>query len=247
MKTTNNHYDKIANKYNSLWLFSEDYIQWYLKNVERLLEIQQNDVVADIGGGTGLFGSELHKNANLKNNIVCVEPSEKMCSIADCLRDVEVMHDTADAFFKKGNEQGISKILMKEMIHHIPDRKKLFKDIYSFLNKGSVLIATREKEIEFPFFKKALQEFSDSQDDYHIFIQELEDAGFSISVEVVPYQMKISSRFWEEAIRNRFMSHLSSFTSEEIEEGINELRESNPQGQDYIFYDNLVFIQGKKR
>lgn len=239
-----NHYDVIANEFDEVWTFSEDYENWMIETISHYLDIKIDDIFVDIGAGTGKFTEKLIKYNSI-NSATCVEPSIEMCKILSKNKHFNVFCETAEEFFE-GKLYRCDKLLFKEVVHHVKNRKILFENIFSNLNQnGRLLIITRPKVVEFPFFERASEAFIHSQPDYHIFEQELEASGYIVQTKMEYFNVSITREQWYQMLRKRFMSNLSTFSTETIEEGIRELelKGSNPKFQ---FLDKMIFITAMK-
>jgi SAM-dependent methyltransferase len=71
---TRDHYDRLAATYDENWAYHPDFVEWMTGCIVRRLRITADDVVADVGGGTGLFARELAQHGA----VVCAEPSAAM-------------------------------------------------------------------------------------------------------------------------------------------------------------------------
>ena len=238
------HYDVLADNFDESWLFSEEYREWYTEQIIEALDIKSNDVMIDVGCGTGVFTKNIIEKS-LLSNAICIENSPNMCNISNKYKILDVICSDAVEYFHN-NKTSFNKVLFKEVLHHIVDRKLLFSSIYHYLDKhGKVLIITRPKRVEFPFFEAAHQSFSQSQPDYNIFVEELRNCGLKFEVNICKYSIRLSSERWHEMLRNKFMSSLAEFTDIEIKQGILELIK-NDNKDEYVFDDNLIFILASK-
>jgi ubiquinone/menaquinone biosynthesis C-methylase UbiE len=233
------HYEVVASKYDASWELSADYQHWVTQKIIMGLGLSSEDTMIDLGAGTGVFAEKIIQDSEL-TDLWCIEPSEEMSKKAK-LRGLSVHSGTLDSFLAL-NEESFSKILMKEMIHHIADTSNTFLKIYSkILAEGKVLIVTRPQVTEFPFFKSAADTFYKSQPDYKIYTDQLEKVGFRVNVKTESYRLKLPSEQWYTMLRNRFMSNLSEHSAEEIEAGIKTLKHESTSDF-YDFNDNLIFI-----
>ena len=238
------HYDDIAQEFDDNWMFSKEYRNWYTDKIINLLDIRPKDIMIDVGCGTGIFSKKIIDNSSLKR-IICVENSLSMCERAEEYEELDVIHSEAKIYFNKKNIT-FDKILFKEVIHHLTDRQNTFETIYQKIsNNGKLLIATRPKKVEFPFFEKAHESFSVSQPDYILFKEELIAKGFNVEISLDKYKINLSKDKWNRMLRNRFMSNLSEFSDTEINNGILEISKKYSL-DNYTFYDNLVFIIASK-
>ncbi len=89
------HFDRIAEDYEKLWFFSEEYNEWMKQHILSFLELKNNDRFVDIGGGTGRYTLELARAAKICSEPICVEPSS-MADIAARNDSLIVYNETAD-------------------------------------------------------------------------------------------------------------------------------------------------------
>ncbi|MEI7868134.1 MAG: methyltransferase domain-containing protein [Candidatus Methylumidiphilus sp.] len=234
-----NHFDTIADIYNKVWYFSGQYQKSMLENIIELLQLGKDDVLADIGGGTGATTRLLLETSNLRK-AYCIEPSRKMFLEAQKIPVIESVCADADGFMQL--EIDFSKALLKEVVHHIPSREVLWRYLRDKLPaQGRILIVTRPQAIALPLFEKAKQAFRQKQPKHEVLMQELETSGFATSYRVHPYRFTLDKAVWFDMIRNRFMSDLAGFTDGEIEEGLIEIDGNYPGGTIEI-PDNIIYI-----
>lgn len=241
--STSNHFDSIAKAFNRIWYFSDDYKDFMIKHIKYDLSLSNEDTLADIGGGTGTFTSRLANENHLKN-AYCVEPSEAMHQEASQLTNITAMCVDAHTFLSK--KIFFNKILLKEVVHHIDERERFWKNLYATLpNEGKLLIITRPQNIAFPLFKAAKEAFAQNQPLHTIFELQLKACGFKVITTLRKHPFTLSKEIWYEMLRHRFMSDLGIFSDEEIEAGIRELEIIYPEKTIDII-DNLIFITAVK-
>jgi len=234
------HYKKLANNFDRVWKFSENYKEWAVERIGCYLSLNKDDIFVDVGGGTGVFTNLINEKF-LPKATYCVEPEKSMCNIAEEYSNFKTI--CSDAFFFVNElKYEYTKILFKEVVHHIDNRKKLWNDIFNSINKnGRILIYTRPQNIKFPLFKKAKEEFFKNQPHYDLIVNELENVGFRVEVSLESFTFELSKEEWYDMLKAKFMSDLSVFSDEEILEGINEL-ENNNQSNTYTLEDEIIFI-----
>ncbi|MFK7779996.1 MAG: class I SAM-dependent methyltransferase [Candidatus Gracilibacteria bacterium] len=240
----NKHYENIAEDFNKVWKFSDEYKIWAVERIGHYLDLKRNDIFVDVGGGTGTFTNMIDKKFELKK-AYCVEPESRMCDLAKEHPNIETI--CSDAFdFLNNLQLKYNKILFKEVIHHIKDRKKLWHDIYHTIeDDGRILIYTRPRNNKFPLFQKAKKEFYKNQPSYDEMILELEESKFKTSVSLKSFTFELSKDEWYSMLKSRFMSDLSVFTDAEITQGIKELEKEN-SSDIFIIEDEIVFITAYK-
>jgi len=238
-----NHFDSIADVFNRVWHFSDGYKDFVISHILSDLDLSSSDTLADIGGGTGSFTSRLAKEANLMR-AYCVEPSSAMCSEAEKIPDITAV--CADAHEFTTMSYPYSKLLFKEVIHHIKDRERLWLKTFEQLPKGGrLLIITRPQTVAFPFFITLRRAFAQNQPDPSLFESELTKIGFNIHTEQRSHTFTLPKKTWFEMLRHRFMSDIAPFSDEEIEKGIREIDADYPEDTVDII-DHLIFITASK-
>lgn len=243
--TAPNHFDTIADEFNGLWQMTPEYQNWMSETIVSVLELKPDDRFVDLGGGTGFYTKLIAQKAGLRHKPLCVEPSENMLSQIKPGDNLEPVH--ADALSFAGRSVGYDKILLKEMVHFVTDRKALFEGIRSQLREnGKMLIVTRPKNTPLPFFTAAREAFAQGQPSLESLLQELSDAGMHPSSSAEEFVFGMPKERWYGMLRNRFMSNLQNFTDDEIEAGIAQL-ELTYQNQEVIeFRDRIIFLRGDK-
>jgi len=239
-----NHFDQIANVYDRIWHFSNNYKKWMLTHILEFLKFDVYDNFVDIGGGTGAYTKSICDKAHLVNFPYCVEPSLEMSNVAKINKDIKIFNEDANCFSKRALRY--DKVLLKEVVHHIKNRDDLWFDLYDRLNEdGKILIITRPRKIKMPLFDAAKKVFFQNQPPYELFIDELEAVGFKVDVKFDSYFFDLSLETWSSMIRKRFMSNLGKFSCEEIEEGIEEIK-SNIKSNVINIEDDIIFITASK-
>ncbi len=243
MMLQSNHFDSIAEHFNRIWYFSENYKEFVISHIRHDLQFTPDDIFADIGGGTGSFTARLQQEGGLQS-AYCIEPSAPMCNEASKLLNITALCTDAHGFL----EQNIpfTKMLLKEVIHHITDRERFWHNTYNALPiGGKLLIITRPQHIAFPFFDAAKKAFSRNQPPHEEIETELKNAGFDVSTTRRSHTFTLPKESWYDMLRHRFMSDLGAFSDQEIEEGISEI-ESRYEGETIDIVDHLIFITARK-
>lgn len=235
------HYRQTADVYN------ECYCQTYASMVElvlRKIRFEENDTVVDIGGGTGALTEAIYRGAKLKNNILCVEPSEQMLALGLQREGVSTLRSTAEEFFSKKENYNFDKALIIASIHHFTDTDSIFQKWAEWLQPGSVcLILTRPPETTLPFFRKAHALFQKSASGVPGIIDSLMRVGLNVDVSEERTELQMSKEQWYKMLRRRYMSNMLVLTDEEIEEGVAELEnERFADKKDIMIYDNILAI-----
>lgn len=243
MSSQNNHFDSIAEVFNRIWYFSEAYKDFVIAHILEELQLAPEDILADIGGGTGSFTSRIRHEGGCKT-AYCIEPSPPMCEEASKLSNIQALCNDAHGFLEL--KLPFHKMLLKEVIHHISDRRRFWENAYNALpQNGKLLIITRPQEIAFPFFEAAKKAFAANQPPHRSIENELKESGFEVASTLRSHTFTLTKSNWYEMLRHRFMSDLGVFSDEEIESGIVEI-ESRYPGETIDIIDHLIFITARK-
>jgi ubiquinone/menaquinone biosynthesis C-methylase UbiE len=242
------HYTNIYSLYNSLHYQNDNYQNWLLSIIINELNIIPPNFVADIGGGTGIFSNQLFNKANLNNPVLCVDNSADMLKIASQYNGVIIQCDNAQTFVSQ--HKIFDRIILKEMIHHIPilEIDKLFKDIAKCLSKdGICLTITRPVEVMYPLFNKAREIWKKQQPSKETLLEHMRNSGLNITYYSIFKNIIISKENWYNMMRSRFWSTFSYLTDSEIEEGILELEKGILNNINQIeIIEELILITAKK-
>jgi hypothetical protein len=52
-KIMSEHYKNISKNFNKIWKFSNDYKKWAVERIGYYLQLNNQDIFVDVGGGTG--------------------------------------------------------------------------------------------------------------------------------------------------------------------------------------------------
>lgn len=133
-----NHFEQMAKRYDT-----EDRIELakvITKEVKLELQNSKSKSLLDYGGGTGLISLEL---SDLVDSVLLVDSSRQMLDIAETkithkkIKNSRVLQ--AD-FTENTPEFRVDIILMSLVLLHIPDTKKILKELFNTLNNGGKLI-----------------------------------------------------------------------------------------------------------
>lgn len=243
---TSGHYDRLATTYDENWASNPEFTQWMTECIQDRLRIGPDEVVADVGCGTGLFARGLAQHAAA---VACVEPSapmlaqlprdQRLIPVAAAAEDlasggVTLPHDHYDA------------ILLKEMLHHVDDRTAVITGLAGLLRPGGRMLAVMlPKRISYPLFTDALRLFTRLQPDPDDVAERVRDAGLEASLSYESFPMIFPTERYLQMVRNRYMSLLSYFDDQQLEAGIAEIRQANP-AKKIAFSDTFAFVLGTK-
>ena len=222
---SSDHYHDVADQYDALTaVFHSN----YLPVMQEALQLKPDDVVVDIGGGTGWYAHQLWKAAGLKEPVVCVDPSGVMLEAAKLREGVTGVQASAEEFFSRSQEKLFTKAFIIQTVHHFHNPEAVFKGIYNSLSPGGscVIQAHLPKPgHDTPLFRAAwvLTAKSNVMNEEELTSLIAVGAPFEIHKKKIKIQHKIPKREWYKMIRGRYSSVLHQLNDQEIENGIKEL------------------------
>jgi len=223
----------------------------------KTLTIQKDHHFLDLGCGTGHFAKRIIQESSSEPSIVTgVDFSENMIrqflkhlpKASGIVSDIEsfVTDGALDPVKEENstlNSALYHRVLLKEVVHHVKDLKTFFMNLKEQLaSGGQILIVTRPQDIEFPFFKKALEEFKRTQMSMTSLLKIAKNAGLQGNMQEfnIPIAMDKTRLF--RIIKNRFMSNFEPFNDQEIQEGVQELTKKFKDIDTINFNDRLLFV-----
>ncbi|MEZ4741480.1 MAG: methyltransferase domain-containing protein [Bdellovibrionota bacterium] len=225
LDVSSQHYENFHRSSNTSWIHSSDYLEFWCDKVIDLLDLQDQDCFLDIGCGDGELTTKISQCVNFSQTPIGVE-QDTICFSWD-ERYLQSEQMLADDFFAQA-EDTFDKILLKQVIHHMyrPDHTDVLEKVFCCLNPGGkVLILSMPDSLEYPLFSQAVERFEAQESEFNI-IQLEEDLvakGFSVSSEKITYETTLPKEKYLQAVSERFISTLSTFSDAEMRQGLEEL------------------------
>lgn len=189
----------------------------------RLSESPETLRLADVGAGTGNFTAALARAAKLALPPLCVDFSDDMLALArrSAAPPLETLCLDAVAFSKVSPaEQGYDRLLLKEVVHHIPEPEVdgMYAGFFAQLRPGGVAVTvTRPQEVDYPLFKAARAVWRENQPPASLYVAAMERAGFRVTQREAVFPATLPKARWSRMVRSRFWSTFSHFSDEELE------------------------------
>lgn len=217
----------------------------YIHNMAFLCacHLQSCSSIADLGGGTGYFTRlMLQHTQQPQDYVACVDPylakdDEVESGIhflkIDAIEYLEQLDRKVDGF------------LLKEMLHHIPDQYRLFQNLAKLFKQnggGRALIVTRPDNPHLIWFPRIAQVFKESCVDIEHARELAEKAGLNWSQTLHDFPLQFTVDEWSDLLRSRFWSIFKEFSDEELEEGIEFMREQSAEKSVLHFPDRYWLI-----
>jgi len=241
------HYDKLAEIYNDLWFYSDDFVLFLTERIVSSLAVEPADRLVDLGCGTGIYAKKILQMKELDQLILGIDPSLNMLKQVKKEKGIVAIKDDAVSF--SARSLTYDKVLIKEVIHHVDPSTwpELFVNLYNHISAaGRLLLLMLPPTINYPLFDAAITRYEKKQPHYSAVASSFREAGFETSISMVDYPLSISRDRYVAMVRNRYMSLLSDFTDKEIEQGAQEIEERYNDKEILEFQDRFVFILGRK-
>ena len=207
---------------NKTWLSSKKYIKSFNNFLLRLIKLDRDSQILDIGCGRGKILGTLSSKLRLKNKPKGIDVEIHRD------RDKRINFTKIDAIrYLKNNKKKFDLILIKQTIHllNLREIKQLIYLCKAKLKKeGKILIFTLEtSKNEIPTFKllkKKLKKSLNRDKKMITFICKLYP---SVKKRKFLFKVKISRNKYVEMIKNRYISTLLSMSHNQIMKGIDEI------------------------
>lgn len=240
------HYRRLGADYDAFLLYSPHFVRTLTSKMIEMLELREDDRLVDLGAGTGIYTFDILEQRPLRAPVVAVEPFEEMVRQMPRSSRVEPIVQDAQSFARESREY--SKVLMKEMVHHVDDKEGLFSNLREHLvGNGRMLLVHVPPRLDYPLFRRALERCEKWHADPDALVRILEQGGFEVRRDAIDYPHAIPRDHYFRMVRGQYMSVLSSFSSDEIEEGIAEMASKYADRETLVFNDHFDYILATKR
>lgn len=106
-----------------------------------VLKLNGDEMILDIGGGTGYLANKLSKHCN---NIYILDESEKMMSVVTPNDNITTI--VGDACHTNFNNNTFDVVILADVLHHIKDQNLLISEVHRLLkSSGKLLILDFDK------------------------------------------------------------------------------------------------------
>lgn len=119
------HYDKFMHRMN---FFRTD-------QIKDILQLKGEEIVLDIGGGTGYFANEIK---DLCRKVIVLDESPKMIEEAGVYSDIELI--TSNIFQHSLKHQSVDAVILSDVFHHIEKQGELLDIVSDLLKPKGVLL-----------------------------------------------------------------------------------------------------------
>ncbi|MFQ5974368.1 MAG: class I SAM-dependent methyltransferase [Alphaproteobacteria bacterium] len=239
------HYSRLGSRYEEYLYYSDDFVRRLTSKMIEDLDLHKEDVLVDLGGGTGMYSKDILEQVSLDNPVVLVDPFEEMLAHARDDERLECVCTDALSFSQQPRQY--DKVLMKEAVHHVEDRPRLFDNVHDQLrDEGTILLVHVPPDLDYPLFEKALERSKRWQADPDELEEQLSEAGFEVERDGLDLSHRMPKETYFRMVEAQYMSVLSSFSDGELEEGLAEMAETYADTDVLEFTDRFDFIAGRK-
>jgi ubiquinone/menaquinone biosynthesis C-methylase UbiE len=239
------HYQRIAGRYSEYLSYSGDFVPALAAKMAEMLRLSEDDVLVDLGGGTGIYTAAILDQVKLRRPVVLVDFSAEMLEQVPEDLPVEKVH--VDALTFSSQRRHYDKVLIKETVHHVDDRLTLFRNLYERLQPGGALLLVHvPPELDYPLFEAAKERARRWHADPDELERLLGEAGFRTARDAVDWRHAVPKQRYFEMVASQYMSVLSSFSGEEIDQGLREMKEAHAEVEVLEFTDHFDYLAGYK-
>jgi ubiquinone/menaquinone biosynthesis C-methylase UbiE len=239
------HYTRLAKNYDDFLYYSPDFVRSLTKKMIEKLQLQEDDQMADIGCGTGMYSLDILKQVSLKKPIICVDPFQGM--LDGISKEAPITRICMDALSFSRQPGSYDKILIKETIHHVTEKKEFFLNLYQRLNPNGILLLVHvPPKVQYPLFQTALARCENWHADPDDLERGMKEGGFQVERDILDFPHSIPKEKYFKMVEGCYMSVLTSFEEEEIQEGLKEMEETYKDQSTLKFIDHFDYITGEK-
>lgn len=244
------HYQRLAPRFESNWAYNGTYVKRMSKMLLSALQVQEGSKLADVGGGTALYGEHLARRSGSDSPVFCVDPSPEMLEFAERKANVVPILSSAQ-MFGRGEERSVvperfDAILIRDAIHHFANPEQTLTNISRdrLMPGGRLVVAMLPTTLHLPLFKLARERLEALQPEPFLVVEALTDAGLQVQTTNVNSALSFSRDRYLQMVRDRYLSVLSVFSDEELETGISEMAAVLPD--EVAFIESFVFAIATK-
>ena len=243
--TVAQHYRRLAAQYDEFLCYSPQFVRTLTSTMIEKLDLRESDRFVDLGCGTAMYSIDIVGQVPLSNPIIGVDPFPEM--LGRIPPDAPVTRVALGAMAFSAQPGTYDKILMKEAVHHEADRAALFANLFARLAPGGRLLLVHvPPRLDYPLFDKALRRAEQWHADPGELATQLTQAGFAVDRDAVEIDHVMPRQRYFQMVESRYMSVLSSFSAEEMAEGLREMERKYSAVETLAFTDHFDYLTGIK-
>lgn len=239
------HYQRLADNYDGFLYYSDDFVRTLTSKMIKMLQLQEEDILADIGCGTGMYSLDMMKQVRLRHPVIGVDPFPQM--LAQIPTDAPIERIAMDALAFSRVDRKYDKVLIKETVHHVESKEEFFSNLKRNLKPGGILLLVHvPPKLDYPLFKKALERCERWHADPDDLVRLVKQTGFHVERDAVDVRHTIPKEKYFQMVKGCYMSVLTSFQPDELQEGLDEMARTYHERQTLEFTDHFDYIAARK-
>lgn len=247
--TSAGHYADLASSYGELWDHTPSFREWMVQQILIHADLPSASLIADIGGGTGIFTVELLRQLDRDAMAVVVDPAPEMLAQIPKHAQIHTVCATAEdaaTALSQFSSRPANLVLIKEAIHHFPNPGLAVRRLSQVLDStGFLVVVMLPTHIEYPLFSGALERFTELQPDPGDIADQMSLAGLETTRCTHTFDVAMPKDRWIHMVASRFMSVLSTFSHRELADGLAEVKSALRETQTVRFRDTFEFLIGR--
>lgn len=239
------HYRRLAKKYDEFLYYSPEFVRALTRKMVEKLRLREEDVLVDLGCGTGMYALDMLEQVRLRNPVIGVDPYPEM--LASIPEGAPIRPVAEDALTFSARPGRYDKVLMKEAVHHVDDKRTLFENLHKRLSGDGVLLLVHvPPDVQYPLFAKALERCLKWHADPDELTALLGETGFQVERDTLDYRHAIPKEHYFQMVANCYMSVLTSFSEDELAVGLAEMKETYADREVLEFVDYFDYLTATK-
>ena len=239
------HYSRLADDYDEFLYYSPEFVRSLTQKMLQKLALQPDDVMVDVGCGTGMYSIDIAEQVMLERPIIGVDPFEEM--LAQIPDEAPIMPIAEKALEFSEREGSYDKVLIKETIHHVAERSRFFANMYERINDGGTMLLVHvPPDVQYPLFDTALERALGWHADPDELVEQLAATGYTVERDALDYTHRLPKEHYFKMVSNCYMSVLTSFEEDELAAGLAEMEEEYADVDVLEFVDHFDYITARK-
>ena len=240
------HYENLASQYDDFLYWSPDFVGTLTDKIVEMLELNPDDRLLDLGGGTGMYSLAILERVALTSRMTVVDPFPEMLNMIPKAAPIDPVE--AEAVEYSAKAPSFTKILIKEAVHHVDRKSELFANLYERLeSSGRILLVHVDPNlVEYPLFNAALENARMSFANPDEMMKLLQGAGFEARSDHLAYHHDVPTAHYHRMVEGRYMSILTSLNEDQLQVGLEQMRTRDAGTERLRFTETFSYVLGIK-